>query len=154
MAKYKRRIKLIKPRFQNRLTLTFMGLSALGILMQFILFHSTMGRLAAGLPSDGSVLMENMNGALLGVLGITLFAILPLTYVVGVLTTFRVAGPMYRVEEYLRDIVKNGYSGPCTIRKGDKLQELVDELNEATLHLVSKSAATPEHPERDEREAA
>ncbi len=152
MSKHKRRIKLIKPRFQNQLTLVFMGMSALGILMQFILFHSTLGKLAAGLPSDGSRLLENMNGALLGVLAITLFAILPLTYLVGVLMTFRVAGPMYRIEQYLKAITKHGYTGPCTIRKGDKLQELVDELNKATEALTEQSTSTT--PSQDDREAA
>ncbi|MFT7485380.1 MAG: hypothetical protein ACI9F9_001230 [Candidatus Paceibacteria bacterium] len=154
MARHKRKIKLIKPRFQNQLTLIFMGISSLGILMQCILFYSALGKLAADLPSDGSLLMEQMNGTLLWVLGITLLAILPLTYVIGVLTTFRVAGPMYRMEKHLRGIAKDGYTGPCTIRKGDKLQGLVEELNVATRSLAAREAIDTSHVDSAVRKAA
>jgi hypothetical protein len=142
MAKYKRRIKLIKPEFQNRLTLVFLGMSALGMIIQFILFHATLGEFALMLPTDGALLIEVMNQDALRVLAISLFVILPLSYVVGVLTTFRIAGPLHRIETHLTAIVNDGYTGPCRTRNGDKLQELVDCVNEATLSL-SQSSAVP-----------
>lgn len=134
--KHKRKIKLIKPRLQIQLTLIFMSMSVLGLIMQFILFQSTLSQIAAGLPTDGTRLMEQTNGSLMQVLGITLLAILPLTYLVGVLTTFRIAGPVHRMESFLRGVSEHGYTGPCKLRKGDKLQSLCDQLN-STLAKVS-----------------
>lgn len=142
MAKYKRRIKLIKPGFQNRLTLVFLGMSVLGMVMQFILFHATLGEFALKLPTDSALLMEVMNQDALRVLGISLGVILPLSYLVGVLTTFRIAGPLHRIEMHLNAIAEDGYTGPCTIRKGDKLQELADCVNEATMSLAQRPAVT------------
>ncbi len=154
MAKYKRRIKLIKPRFQNQLTMVFLGLSALGLVIQFMLFQSTMGELAAGLPSDGAYLMNEMNSTALRVLAISLLVILPVTYVIGVLTTFRIAGPLHRIEMHLDAIKQDGYTGPCRIRSGDKLQEFAEKLNEATLSLAQREALQPEVDESETRGAA
>jgi outer membrane murein-binding lipoprotein Lpp len=148
MVKYKRRIKLIKPRLQISLTMIFMGLSALGILMQFILFQSTLTKLATGLPNDGSRLMEQMNGSLLVVLGVTLLAILPLTYLVGVLTTFRIAGPVHRMQTFLGEVEQKGYTHPCKLRKGDQLQDLVAQLNATLEALGQEGDASPEDGQR------
>lgn len=154
MAKHKRRIKLIKPRFQNQLTLVFLGLSALGLVMQFMLFQATMSELAASLPTDGGYLVNEMNGTALRVLGISLFVILPLTYVIGVLTTFRIAGPLHRIEMHMESMKKDGYTGPCRIRKGDKLQEFVDKFNEATLSLAERDPIQSQGTDGDSRDAA
>ena len=54
MAKYKRKIKLIKPTMQLRLTMVFVGMSALSLLLQFILFMATMSQVALELPREGS----------------------------------------------------------------------------------------------------
>lgn len=157
MVQHKRRIKLIKPRLQIQLTLIFMSLSALGILMQFILFQSTLSKLAVGLPNDGSRLMEEMNGSLLGMLGVTLLAILPLTYLVGILTTFRIAGPVYRMEIFLREVAEKGYVYPCKLRKGDRLQDLADQMN-TTLETLSQAQheapAPPSQGESDSTSSA
>ena len=136
MSKYKRRIKLIKPRLQIQLTLVFLGLSVLGLLMQFLLFQAATTRIASVLPSDGNLVMSEINGTLLSLLGITLLAIMPVTYLIGVLTTFRIAGPAYRMEQYFKDLQQNGYTGPCRIRKGDQLQELVAAMNKAVETLA------------------
>ena len=134
-ALHKRRLKLVDPKLQIQLTMVFVGLSALGVVMQFILFQSTLSKLSYQLPNDGLLLMESVNSALPGILGVTLLAILPLTYLVGVLTTFRIAGPVYRMNMYLRDVAEHGYHGPCRLRKGDKLQELAAQLSKTVEHL-------------------
>ena len=57
MKRQKRRIKLIQPRLQLKLTFVFLGLSASSMLLQFILFTSNITELASYLPSDGLVLV-------------------------------------------------------------------------------------------------
>jgi hypothetical protein len=150
MPKYKRRIKLVDPLFQIHLTLIFVGLSAMGLVMQFILFQSSLSKLSSQLPSDGAVLMEAVNGALPGLLGLTILVILPLTYIVGVLTTFRIAGPIFRMKAYLRDAAEHGYTGPCRLRKGDKLTGLAHQMS---LTLEKMSSAGDESPRVEVREA-
>jgi len=141
MTKHKRRIKLVDPKLQIQLTLIFVSLSALGLLIQFILFQSTLSRLASELPHDGARVMDAVNGSLPGVLGITLIAIMPLVYAVGVLTTFRIAGPVYRMKQYLRQVAEEGYKEPVRLRKGDKLVDLAEQLS-ATLQKLSEHEPT------------
>ena len=75
--------------------------------------------------------MDEMGATLLYVIGMSSIVLLPLTFVVGILTTFRIAGPLYRMELHLKKIINGEATGPCTIRKGDKLQDFVNLLNEA-----------------------
>ncbi len=51
--RYVRRKKLIKPRLQLRLTGIFVGLTALSLLLQFVLFTNVLNETAVGLPNDG-----------------------------------------------------------------------------------------------------
>ena len=51
--KYKRRIKLIKPRLQLRMIATFVGLSALGFLLQALLVAMLLSQTAAEMPEGG-----------------------------------------------------------------------------------------------------
>lgn len=156
MAKFKRRIKLVDPKLQIQLTMTFVGLSALGLVMQFILFQSSLSQLSAELPNDGNQVMEAVNGILPGVFGITMLVILPLTYAVGVLSTFRIAGPVYRLKLFLREIREKGYEEPCRLRDGDKLQDLADEISETVEFLIDHQQRPPQESERcdPDREAA
>ncbi len=129
---YKRRRKLIKPRLQLKLTLTFVGLSALSLLLQFVLFQSTLATAALNLPNDSALLMGATNGLLLRVLAFSFLIFLPLTFAVGILTTFRIAGPVYRFEQFLDSILRGGRPPNFRLRKGDELTQLAQLINEAT----------------------
>jgi hypothetical protein len=58
--------------------------------------------------------------------------VLPLTIAVGVLATFRIVGPIYRFETYLRGVLRGDQLGPCKIRKGDAFGEMCTLINEVT----------------------
>lgn len=141
---YRRRQKLIKPRLQLKLTLIFVGLSALSLLLQFVLFQSALTNVALELPNDSDLLMGATNGLLIRVLLGSFLVFLPLTFLVGVLTTFRIAGPIYRFEQFL-DAVRRGNRPPnFRLRKGDELVDLASLINEATEPLrVPDDEGTP-----------
>ncbi len=144
MTQAKRRIKLIEPRFQLRMTLVFVGLSAMALLLQYILFTRALANVALSLPEDGIMLMDRANGVLLGVLATSFLLFLPLTFTIGVLTTFRVAGPMYRFKRFLIGVKSGRQQTPCKIREGDEFQDFCDLLNEVTEPLrVGEEARGP-----------
>ncbi len=145
----KRRIKLIEPRFQLRLTLVFVGLSAMALLLQYILFTRALASIALALPEDGLLLMDRASGVLLGVLATSFLLFLPLIFTVGVLTTFRIAGPMYRFRQFLNDVKRGEQSAPCRIREGDEFQDFCELLNEVTdpLRRSRSEGAGDEVPE-------
>ncbi|MCB9914135.1 MAG: hypothetical protein H6828_03170 [Planctomycetes bacterium] len=138
MAQFKRRKKLIKPGLQLQLSLTFVGLSILGLMMQSILFMRELSEIASALPNDGLRLGGMMSDSLSRVFLITSFVFVPLVLIIGVLTTFRLAGPVFRMERHLRELREGKYTGPCRIRKGDKFGELCDEINATVEHLVAR----------------
>ena len=63
------------------------------------------------------------------------------------LVTFRIAGPIYRFEQYLAGIAEGRQLGPCRIREGDELVELCARINEATAPLRRGQLARPGEPE-------
>ena len=129
---YRRRQKLVKPRLQLKLTLTFVGLSALSLLLQFVLFQSALAHLALELPNDSGHLMDASNEMLARVLLSSFLVFLPLTFLIGILTTFRIAGPVYRFERFLDAVRRGERPSNFRLRKGDELMELAALINEAT----------------------
>lgn len=135
----KRRRKLIKPGFQLRLAGVFVGLTALSLLLQFLLFTNQMTRLALELPNDSAILIGSTNQVLLEVLGISFLLFLPLTLGVGILTTFRVAGPLYRFEAFLESVKAGECPPDFRLRKRDELKDLASQIMEATRPLREDS---------------
>jgi hypothetical protein len=131
MAPFKRSKKLIQPRLQLRLTFTFLGVALLALLLQFLLFGATISALAAELPQDGPVLLDRIPQYTLLVFGISICVLLPMTLCVGVLVTFRIAGPLYRFEQHLKAIARGEDPGVCRIRREDELQDFCKTLNAA-----------------------
>lgn len=129
MAKYKRRKKLIDPRLQLWMTSVFLGLTALSLLMQLLLFMLAMSQIALTLPNDGELMWDQINERLYFVIGTSFAIFLPLTLLVGILTTFRVAGPVYRFKRFLANVREGRDPGYMRLRNGDKLQDLAEDLN-------------------------
>ena len=68
---------------------------------------------------------------------------------VGILVTFRVAGPVYRFEQHLGSLARGEDPGTCRIRKGDELQDLCASINAAveTLRGQGQGEASPPVPQ-------
>jgi hypothetical protein len=143
-----RRDRLVRPRLQLRLILAFLGVAVMALLLQFVLFASVISTAASELPQDGQILLERTTGLSITIFLVSLGVLLPLCFFVGVLVTFRVAGPLYRFEKYLESVARGEDPGTCRIRKGDDLQELCAVLNAAMDRVRSRDVL------RDPREVA
>lgn len=143
--RFRRKTVLIKPGLQLWLVGVFLGLSALSMMLQFVLFTNVMQRMATELPNDGPVVMEALSDALWHVLGMSFLVFLPLTLMVGVLCTFRVAGPLHRFETFLRQVIAGEGPADFSLRSKDKLGDLAGLLNEATRPLRD-AQGTSERP--------
>lgn len=150
--KFRRRKKLIKPAIQLRLVFSFVGLSVMGLTLQFLLLGSRMTNSAAALEGGGGDLADEIPAMLMETFGISLAILIPVTFVFGVLLTFRLAGPIYRFEQYLKSVATGDQIGPCKIRKGDELQFLCDAINEATESIRMNRAAPQDQVETKEAE--
>ncbi|MBI3819723.1 MAG: hypothetical protein HY286_13590 [Planctomycetes bacterium] len=139
---YKRRQKLPKPGLQLKLIFTFLGISAFGQLLQFLLFMSTVSSTAVELPHDSGIMMDSLGGLLLKVFATSSMVILPLTLLVGIYQTFKIAGPIHKFERYLESVADGRESQPCRLRTGDSLVELCELINRATQPL--RAERTPQ----------
>ncbi len=139
--KHKRRIKLIRPRLQLKLIGWFLGVATLALLMQYLLFAWSVSELAVESPDGVAALSVQAAPMLLRALLMSFLFLLPLIALVGVLVTFRIAGPVYRFETYLAQIARGEEVGPCRIREGDELRELCDRINQAVTALRAQRDA-------------
>ena len=126
--KVRRKVRLIKPGLQLKLTMVFLCVGVTCILVQFTLLSGTLSEVSEQSPATARMLYSSLWKHL----ATTLALLVPLTLSVGILVTHRVAGPAYRFEQYLKSVAHEGtLPGPCRIRKGDELQELCDAVNAA-----------------------
>ena len=152
--KDRRRVKLIKPRLQLRLIGTFVALSGLGFLLQSLHVGLRLSELAANVPEGGPYLMAVMPELPLEILAVSFGMLLPLMVAVGILVTFRIAGPVHRFEQYLRDVADGTEVRPCRLRKGDELEELCETINVATEPLRLRNANEKKERREETREEA
>jgi len=128
-----RKQKLIVPRIQIRLVGMLVGISAVAMLLQFLFLGARLMGKLADLEGPGGQLAEEVPMLLLlQVFGLSIGVLLPVIFGLGIVVTFRVAGPIHRFEQYLRGVARGDQLGPCRIREGDQLQSLCDAINEAT----------------------
>ena len=139
MNKQPRRLKLVRPGLQLRLILVFAGMSALCLTLQYILFTSILASAATKLPHDGMLLLDEATDLLVAGFLASFGLLLPLTFVVGVLSSHRFAGPIFRFEAYLREVLDGKAVDPCVLRDGDELVDLCGLINEATVHLRERN---------------
>lgn len=78
----------------------------------------------------------------------------PLFLVVGIVVTFRIAGPIYRFERYFEALGKNGYTGACRIRQTDELHDLCNAINQGLEGLRANGVPDEAAEEGEPAEAA
>lgn len=141
-ANKRRKKKLILPRVQLRLIATFALVAVVALVLQTMLFARD---LAQASDAQGGPLLESGLEALTGSLTISLLVLLPLVTLIGVAATFRLAGPLYKIQAFLEK-VRDGESPPdCCLRESDQLQDLCALVNEVT-RAGRGRASTTEKP--------
>ncbi|MEL6715749.1 MAG: hypothetical protein AAFP86_18355 [Planctomycetota bacterium] len=152
---FKRRKKLIRPALQLRMTGVFIGLVSLMLLLQFVLLTAEIHHAANALPADGPRLLAEANTIVGRVVLISATVFLPLTLIVGILSTFRIAGPLYRFERFLEALRNGERPEDFRLRDGDELHDLAALLNDATRPMRADGTSSDDIDERaEERNAA
>lgn len=147
-----RKNRLIRNDIQLRLSLTFMLLTSVGLVLQFMLFLATMTGKGLDESGLGRVHAEIVDATLQALL-LSAVVVLPLTMVVGVLATHRYAGPIFAFRQFLEAIVRGERPGDLRLRKGDELLDVCDALNRATAPLRHENEAS-ERPADENQLAA
>ena len=140
MQKSTRKKKLINSGLQLRMLVVFLSLSVASALFQVVLLNRSVLSMSSKLTRDSAVVSEMLPGMLTTNLLLTLGVLVPLTMVIGVLATHRIAGPAYRMTQYCKGIAQGEPPTTCRIRKNDELHELCAALNSAFAAVCPGSA--------------
>lgn len=138
----RRRIKLILPALQMRLIGFAGAVAALALGLQYVLFSRLLGELAASLPRENVPVLERGSQALLEALLTSALILFPLVLWIGIHSTFRIAGPLYRMKRYLEQVARGERPPDCRLRRGDQLQDLCQAINAATRPLRIEAACS------------
>ena len=145
--------KIILPGLQLKLMMPFLMLGVSAILFQGIVLLRALSQAAEHVGEADQEILAQASGIVTESLLIGCLFLVPLCVVVGVVVTFRVAGPVYRFKMYLGEIARGEYNGPCRLRKGDELQFIAERINAAVDRLRADQAAS-EDAEPELRRAA
>jgi hypothetical protein len=145
-SRYKRRRQLIKRGFQLQVAWLAVLVALAAVLVQAIVSGFFITQEAASLPVDGRALLDVVPGMLWRSVAVSALLLVPMAALLAILASFRIAGPLHSVEQYLRDVARGESRGLCTVRDEDELQELCALVNEALAAVESRKAERGEDP--------
>lgn len=128
-----RRQKLVLAEFQLRLVLLVAAAAGVAAGVQALMLDQAIGIVAKTLPNDASLLEAELPGLMARATLGTLALLFPLLYFLALAVSFRFCGPLVRLRRFLSAVESGEQVEPCSLRRGDRLQDLCAMLNLATL---------------------
>ena len=128
MRRKNRRKKIFANELHKQISLLFLFVGVLPLFIITLLTFHSLATMELILPGRAEFDLANTQKAILSLLILTQFFIMII-----VIATHKIihsiVGPFDRLVVDLRERVKGTKKGPLIIRKGDKFQPLVDEIN-------------------------
>lgn len=132
----KLRIKKLTERdLQLRMTSWFVAGVVLAVGLQFLLTVNTMTDVALEAHASPADAYSAVAAGATRILLKTLFVALPVMVAIGILTSFRVCGPLVRIKRFLAELSAGERPEDIRLREGDELHDLAELLNETTRPL-------------------
>ncbi len=132
MAAYKRKIYLIDPLFQIKVSLYicfFVFVSSLiypftiyDLMTQFIAFSAQYSKTVG-------VSIESKRQSLILILALWQIGFTALVFIIGIFFTHKIAGPIYKMKKHLKMIREGHTTDDLYFRNGDHFQDLAEEFN-------------------------
>ncbi len=137
----RRRSYLVEKKFQLRfagMIILFMFAVALfSSLTMYYYIWTLLGEKLANVYPQGRLvgILKSANLILFTRLGL----ITPLVFVIAIVLSHRIAGPIYRIKKTLDEISKGDYAKRLHLRKTDELKDVADSINRAIDKLEEKA---------------
>ncbi|MDJ0521974.1 MAG: hypothetical protein QNJ90_07850 [Planctomycetota bacterium] len=130
--KYKRKKKLIQPKFQLKIAFACLGIAVMSALVLTVMINQVVLDFSDKGWIDSAKVEAEWMGVVMTKLLIALAVLTPMTLALGVILMHRVAGPIYRFRQFMRSVGRGEHPQECRLRKGDELTDLCDLLNRFT----------------------
>lgn len=127
-----RKKKLVHPRIQLKITSWFLCVIVSALVLQFMLLSWQLSDVVTELPADPSEAYAEVQGAVLRTMLLSLCVVTPVCIFIGIRSTFRLTGPIYRFRAFLEGVRRGDHPDPCVLRDGDELQDICRLLNDVT----------------------
>ena len=88
-------------------------------------------------PTDSNTLTESRKSLLI-LLGLIQIGFVGLIFIVCIFLSHKIAGPIYKLQKYLRDIRMGGPITNLWFRNGDNFPEIAEEVNEVMEFFVQQ----------------
>ena len=134
--KNRRRRKYIWPELQLRIAVQTLFIAIPILLLNFLLLYSDSLSYQRSLQPPADAAAVGMLGIIFRDFLISLAVAIPFSLGVGILYSFPFCGPIYRMHTFLGDMIKGRWDGRCALRRGDRLQEVKNNLNGAVQLLT------------------
>lgn len=134
--------KLPKPGLQFRLSMFFVSITCVAAMFQVFLINRALYDIARILPNDQEQVLDALPDVFYSGIAWTVFVLMPVMLMFGMFVTFRIAGPVRRMEQHLDDIASGKEVGDCQLRARDELHDLCDAFNRGIRALRERSGAT------------
>lgn len=134
MASYKRNIFIINPKFQFRISFLICSLFLILTIIYPLTIYELINTLIDQFPSKKLKLSQSRD-SLLMILILIQVGMLGLIFVISIFVSHKIAGPMYKLKIFLRNIREKEKLNTIFFRKGDYFPEIADEINQ-TLNML------------------
>ena len=128
---YKRTQYLTATKFQLKYVgMILLLVSLTAIMCSYVIYYTmmlTMGDKLANVYPQGR-LMSIVNMVNLRIL-LSMLLVAPIVVMIGIYTSHKIAGPIYRIEKFLGSVADGDLSIPLTLRKNDELVNLANGIN-------------------------
>ena len=151
MALYKRRTYLINHKFQLKfsfyLAIIILVSSAIYPLMIYELYSDVSTSLSHQFPHAAND-FDNKKVTLFYVLIGGQITYAALIFIVGIFFSHKIAGPLYKLQIFLKDIREGKSRGKLMFRDGDHFPEVADDFNKTMDVINNRSQKTREELEK------
>lgn len=136
--KNQRKIILINKKFQLKICFILGSLVILSTLIYPFAIYDLFLRFEQFITKDGIDLINQRNDLILYLIIVQAVFSLIMFFII-LLISHRIAGPMYKLVNYLRDIRDGKDADKLTFRDGDYFPEVADEINKTISYLKSNN---------------
>ena len=128
----RRKRRFVRPDIQLKVVFVAAFVSCLTLVVQMQLAQGGVGAVARNLGQGLSSfqVLDLVESVTARSLMLAIVVALPLSLVVGVLYSFRFAGPIVRLQRHLEGLRDGAWDERCVLRKGDDLHDVAHAVNE------------------------
>ena len=131
-GRVRRRKVFVRPDLQLKVVFITLFVTSMSLIINSQLVTGALWQVSDQLTGNTSTfqVMKLLEQATLSSLFYTIVIAVPLTFVIGIAYSFRFAGPIVGIQNYLMSLRDGRWDRSCKVRKNDDLHDIADLLNE------------------------